>query len=74
MKECTEADHVNIYSFCAICDLVDGKPQWQDEIGPDGEHDLSVYTNRDTNFLRLVILIGGAVQVRHEVDLGGQDD
>ena len=74
MKEYTEADHVNIYSFCAICDLVDGKPQWQDEIGPDGEHDLLVYTPRDdTNCLRLVIQIGGTVQVRHVVGMV-QDD
>ena len=68
MKECNVGNQMNRYIFCAVCNLVDGKPQFQDEIGPDGEYDLCVFTHRETNILSLRIWTSGMNRVFYDVD------
>ena len=76
MKYSDGGNEFNLYSFCAICNLVDGKPQWQDEVGPDGQYDLIVYTLRDdtTKFLGLRIQTSGSIEVEYDVPFEDDQD
>ena len=57
MKEIVGGENqYNLYSLCAICNLVHGKLQYQNELRPDGQHDLVVHTYRVTNTLKLKMI------------------